>query len=305
MKTYLVLSARILRFGLAIGVVCSPAVGSAAEKPLEAPAATTDWKPAGYDLQIVGGRLIRPDGKVEATLPNVVDALRERYTNANIIFSAGLAKLKVDDLKLRAGRLVEDLEALRIATGERFDVQAPNRPFPPQVDPNTGQVLYGVNSGLFVLRESTPPAQRQRLVEAFNIGPYLEWLRHQPKEPNLKGSEEDYGPQEIQMMIKETLGGFRPDGAEADQPVFQYHPGTSLLIVIGNPDSVEIARKIVKALPGMNPMEESRAGSSAAILKERERAAAEDAFRKRYGLAPRSALPALPAPVPPDPESSK
>jgi hypothetical protein len=295
---------------------------TAAEKLVE-PATSSDVKPAGYDLQIVGGQLIRPGGKVEATLPSVVDALRDQYTEANIIFSPGLAKLKVGDLKLRAGRLGEELEALRIACGEKFDVQALGGqafggPAPQRIDPNTGLPLdlttgvpitgaRSVNAGLFVLREATPPSQKQRVVEAFNIGPYIDWLRHQPPEAGLKGGEEDRGPEQIQRIIKDTIQGFRPDEGEGEQPFFQYHPGASLLIVIGNVDSVEIARKIVNALPGMSTIAEESRGRYGLQTggMDPSRAAADAAFRARYGLAPRSALPGQPGTAPPDSGSSK
>jgi hypothetical protein len=251
-----ILSCRAIpALSLAAGLFGSTATHLSAEKALQALAATTESKPAGYDLKIEEGQLIRAGTKVDATLANVVDALRDRYTEANIIFSPGLAKLKVGDLKLRAGWLGEELQAVRVASGEKFEVETPGGPAPQQIDPTTSLPLAAarsINAGLFVLRQSVPPAQRHRVVEAFNIGPYLDWLRLQPKDGNSKGKEDDYGPQELKMIIMDTIGGFTNDGDTADRPVFQYHPGASLLIVIGNTDAVEIARKIVNALPGMS-----------------------------------------------------
>jgi hypothetical protein len=74
------------RLNLVIALVFLPGVFFAGEGQ-EPQAVPTDANPAGYDLQIVDGQLIRPGGKLEATLANVVNALRDQYTEANIIFS--------------------------------------------------------------------------------------------------------------------------------------------------------------------------------------------------------------------------
>jgi hypothetical protein len=329
MKTSIVLRHNFHRLKVVITLVFLPGVFFAAERR-EPQAVPTDAKPMGYDLQIVDGQLIRPGGKLEATLANVVDALRDQYTEANIIFSPSLAKIKVSDLKLRSGRLAEELEAVRVACGEKFEVQLGatradqtariwdvpgGRPLmmngnPPQMDPSTGlpqTAARSVNAGLFVLHEAIPPAQKQRVVEAFNIGPYLEWLRHQPKQETSTDNTDDYGTRQIQMMIRDTLDGFRPDQTDADNPFFQYHPGATLLIVIGNVDTVEIARKIVNALPGMSAVADEfrgRYGLEPGRGSAAERKLADDAFRARYGL-PRSASPSQPGTAGPEPNPSK
>ena len=70
-------------------------------------------------------------------------------------------------------------------------------------------------------------------------------------------------------------------------------------MIIGSPDSVEIARKIVNALPGMFP-----AQAQANANRTAQQHAADDAFRARYGLAPRdasAAQPGVPAQAPAKP----
>src|SRR5262249_2359842 len=144
-----------------------------------------------YDLEIVDGQLLRNGRKIEATLANAVDAARDRYPEANIVLSPGLGKIKIADLKLRAGLLADELEALRVASGGKFDVQGASGPNPP-IDPNTGMPVAGarnLNTGLFVLHQAT--AQNERVVAAMNIGPYLEWLRHQPGETDKRSFDEE------------------------------------------------------------------------------------------------------------------
>ncbi len=143
------------------------------------------------------------DGEcIDGTLGNVIDALRDQYPEANIVMSPGLAKVKVGDLKLRAGRLTEELEAVRVASGEKFDLQTPGEAGP-RIDPNTGMPIASTNrpyAGLFALREAQNRTQAHRMVEAFNIGPYLEWLERRPPGAR-KGNPEQEGLSELQEMI--------------------------------------------------------------------------------------------------------
>ena len=309
MKIYDLNLGRVAVVSLSVLLVCLPQVLLGGQ--LVAPEAVTAAKAAGYDLEIKDGQLIRPTGKVDATLANVVDALRDRYTDANIVVSPELAKLKIADLKLRAGRLAEELEAVRIASGEKFEVQGPSGPNPP-MDPNTGLPLAGainLDRGLFVLRETRPQPEKQRVVEAFNIGPYLEWLRRQPRDQGQTVDPTDKAMQEITTILDDTLSRLEGDSPNIDHPSWQYHRGATLLVLIGRHDSIEVARKIINALPGMTSMaEDSRApsgwsesgGPPDRVAKQR--AAADDAFRARYGL--KRSNPSSPQPVPAEPESS-
>jgi hypothetical protein len=297
-----ILNSQILRLVTA-SVLCQGSI-FASDKTLQPEPITSQT--TGYDLQIVDGALILPRGKVEATLPNIVDALRDRFTDANIVVAPGLSKLKVGDLKMRAGRLGEELEAVRVACGERFEIQPPGNLNGP-VDPSTGLPLdwpHSLNGGLFILRESPLMAQNQKVVEAFNVGPFLEWRsrRSAKIDPStgvpVEGSEsheqsDAESLREISATIAETIRDLKGDAG--DQPKTQYHAGATLLVVIGTGETVEIARKIINALPGMPATSEEITGRFGANSPRyqaptarggRERNA-EDAFRARYGLAPR------------------
>jgi hypothetical protein len=132
-------------------------------------------------------------------------------------------------------------------------------------------------------------------VEAFNIGPYLTWLRLriQPNDEAQKRSTEDQALDEIGNIIQHTISDFKGDSGDGDRPTWQYHRGATLLVVIGNIESVEIARKIVNALPGMSAVaDNARARNYGVGPPSPDASATEDAFRKRYGLVPRSAPPA-------------
>src|SRR5262249_45642975 len=159
-------------------------------------------------------------------------------------------KIKVADLKLRTGRLADELEALRVATGERFEFHGPSGPNPP-IDPTTGLPLAGamnLNAGLFVLRAPGPIPEKRRDLAAFNISPYLEWLRHQPNDSS-KDQDQIVGKclEEIKMILETTIKDLNQGSEDFDHPSCQYHPGATLLVIVGTSDSIAVARKIVNA----------------------------------------------------------
>src|SRR6266404_4714591 len=204
MKTHLL---RVRTGTYACLILLSPGFGNVlrAQGAPQKPASTAEMSPPRYDLEVVDGNLFR-DGKVlEATLGNVVDVLRERYPDANIVLSPGLAKLKVSDLKLRAGRLEDELEALRIASGEKFGVQAHAGPNGP-MDPATGLPMHGNKAGsdLFILRGEVSPT---RTIEAFNIDPYLQWVSK--RQEDLPKSLE-----ELKSMIRDAISQLNPNEPE-------------------------------------------------------------------------------------------
>ena len=251
-----------------------------------------------YDLEVVNGQLLHTPNRPEATLANVVDILRARYEHANIVVAPGLGELKIADLKLRAGQLMDELEAIRVASGDKFEILLPRGGGgpAPAIDPNTGLQVTGQmesNSGLFVLQQPAPTPQTERIVEAFNIESYLVWLRRNAPTneiPPQREEREQKSIDQLTQIVRETIGILK-NQPRPDIPVFQFHRGASLLVTIGPRESVEVTRKIVDALPGMGSPQRTDAGG--------QNAAAMEAFRRRYGLAPGSQDPNATAPPAP------
>lgn len=250
----------------------------------------------GYELEIKDGHLANSGNESgpEATLGNVVDALRDRYTKANLVVAPGLAKLKISDLKLRAGNLAEELEAVRVASGLKFEWMGAGSAGPnlapgvgaQAVDPTTGQLVAmpttEANSGLFVLREPTPTPETSRTVEAFNIGPYLQWLREQqdPKAaPDRREQEVAKSLDELEKIVAVTLESLK-QGSSVEMPSFRFHRGANLLIVTGTRDAVEVARKVVNALPGQGGLAVGETGASDPLGGS----GMSPEFARRYGL---------------------
>jgi len=264
--------------------------GTAAEKPV--PAQAAEARKSAYDLEIVNGVLRGYKGEETAKLGHVVDFLREQFPVANIVLSPGLADVPIADLKLRAGGLIDYLEALSVASGNRFSWERAGAQ-PPAVDPTTGLPVpnqpFDPNAGLFVLRQPNPTPETERNVEVFNLTGYFEQLGDKGK------SEWKNGLTQIEEIIASTLTRLQEaraagPGASLEKPSFEFHSGANLLIVIGSNEALNVARRVVNALQGQTGM--------AAMQGKAPSEAENEAFRARYGLAPRS-VPMTPGGRPP------
>jgi len=232
--------------------------------------------------------------KATASLANVIDAVRDRYSEVNIVIAPGLGNLPISDLKLRTSSISEELEAIRVASGGKFECSGGSGNG--AVDPTTGlPIVSGFkNQGLFTLREPTAP-ENQRVVEAFNIGPYLQSAGEDeenstPDKPGHLGDKKESKElrdrrsnerlEQLKKIILETISALHPNSTE--QPNFQFHHGANLLVIIGSRDTLDVSRKVVNAMPGQSllaiaPSGPPETGISAA---ERER------FLQRYGIMP-------------------
>src|SRR5436190_5565196 len=121
--------ARTIAIVFASSLFQAPGQETKASRQTSEPSSETSLR--GYDFEIINGVLTRggsTSGKPEATLGNVIDAVRQRYPDANIVMSPGLARVKISDLKLRARSIWEELEAIRVASGGRFEWSGPASP---------------------------------------------------------------------------------------------------------------------------------------------------------------------------------
>jgi hypothetical protein len=276
-------------------LACAGALGQGTPPPSQAqPKKEIPQGTQPYFLEVIDGAL-HPGGP-PATLSKIADVLRGLYPTVDIVLAPELGQLQVRDLKLRAAGLEEALEALRVASGDAFVWQnglAQNAAPPRAIDPTTGLPVPPTppreSSSLYILtrNDASVAGNPRRMVEVFNLSGYLEQLG--------KRDEKDIAAslEKIKMIVSDTLnqvmqGNMQPE----DQPSFQFHPGANLFIVIGPPQAIEVTRKVVNALPGV-------AGARAYPPPGTDTKAAEDAFRRRYGLQPAGA-PATPArPQPP------
>src|SRR5438552_1379970 len=256
----------ILFVVIACSILPTPAQDKSTTRQKPEPASGESRSPA-YDLEVKEGFVVSggPHArKATASLANVIDAMRDRYPEANIVIAPGLANISISDLKLRTSSISEELEAIRVASGAKFEWSG--GPGNVAVDPTTGlpTISGSDNKGLFTLREPTAP-ENQRIVEAFNIALYLHSARpddedstpDKPGQPGYKRETKEFRDRranerldQLKMIILETISALHPNSAE--QPTFQFHYGANLLVLIGSRDAVDVARKVVNALRGQD-----------------------------------------------------
>jgi hypothetical protein len=285
-----------------IAVALSSTVLFAQDKPQASSPPNTGTR-SEYGLKIVNGQLLVDDLKdrinvnakfgpgnihsVAATLGNIVDVLLELHTNANIVMMPGLAKMKITDLKMRStheaddSKLQKELQALTVASGYKFRWRR-------ELDPEGSALAPG--SSLYILSYEGDAAKPSRSVEVFNLSAYIEQLGKQD------GKEIEGIVEKIGTIINHTVQSLKSDDfTSEDLATFEFHPGASLLIVIGPSESLDVARKVVTALPGV-----TGSADVGASLGGGDRFTPgisgnmNEMMRKRYGLGPMPAPPSVP-----------
>jgi hypothetical protein len=177
----------------------------------------------------------------DATVGNAVKALRGVYPEITFAVDPRVAAVPVTDLLIRANQPSTDLEALRTACGGRFDLgDSP-------IDPS------GQQSSLYqlVYNNATvldPSKKEDRDIECFSLNGYLDWrFKDQETKHEQQEQEAMKSINLLQSMIMQTISDF--DG-DIKMPHFQFYPEAQLLIVTGSDRAIEIASKVIHALPG-------------------------------------------------------
>jgi hypothetical protein len=225
------------------------------------------------DLEVVNGSLLwtgpkRKDNatKLDATLNNIVDLLREQHPDANFILAPGLANVGISDFKLRNANAPEALQAICIASGSTIGWRDGSA-VTGSIDPTTG--LPVAASGppakpMYVLFELPPSdydatgsVKPKLQVEAFSIAGYIEFLMHKSDAKDQKKVTNEV-VEEIQNMIAETVRDYQNLSRELNharaaslrRPTIRFHSGANLIVVTGEPEAVALAGKVIEALPG-------------------------------------------------------
>jgi hypothetical protein len=163
-----------------------------------------------------------------ATLEVSVKALQDIYPQVTIAMDPKLAKVPLADLKVRADDPQADLEALRAACGSQFDLDGSRR----------GLSLFTLTAnGYFERAQAAAAGTRE--IQIFSLAGYLE---QRPKDTKL-----EHMVDELQDVINQTIGDL--DGT-IPQPRFRFHVDAKLLVVIGTPQAIDVAGKVINALPG-------------------------------------------------------
>jgi len=174
------------------------------------------------------------DTSIPATIDNLSKYMRVIDTNLNIVLSPDVGNIVVQNLKLNTRNVGAVHEAIAVASGGAILNNGGGGGFG---RPNG----MGANLTFVSGRSNTRPS-----VEVFNLTGYIQTL----------GKVDDTIVREkIDGLLKLTQSTLVDDMkmSPGDQPNFKFHPGTKLLIVVGKPEAIDLARKIINALPGQQP----------------------------------------------------
>ena len=180
-----------------------------------------------------------------AKLGNAVKVLRELYPKATFAMDPRVAAVPLADVMVRADDPTTDLEALRTTCGGRFEFRYQQK-------------------GLFTLEytkytDLNPSTGEDRSIECFNLTGYLEREKAKSADGANKNKGQGGGTTAmsgeligqvvggLQEIIQKSIADFDPS---IGQPHFQFYPDAQLLIVIGPERAIDVAAKVIHALPG-------------------------------------------------------
>jgi hypothetical protein len=224
-----------------------------------------DPAPIVEHLKIENGEIwIREPGQAmvnthdSAIVGNAIKALQKIYPDITIAADPRTINLSLADVIVRANDPATDLEALRTASGDRFDVKWDKSVNPrsatgnPQID-----LLYTIRANT---ETDAHPEAEERIIECFNLTGYIQHavdgelnrFNRDPKPDNAAekdrvASVTDNALAELQEIIKSTIKDF---DSSIKEPKFRFYADAQLLIMTGSPQAINIAAKVVSALPG-------------------------------------------------------
>jgi hypothetical protein len=190
-----------------------------------------------------------------------VKALREIYPSATFAIDPRVADVLVTDLIVRADDPMTDLEALQTSCGGRFSIAHDPNPNMSGAVPGRDE-LYKIEYNNST--ESKPSKGEDRKIECFNLTHYLDREKALNKDEtnSNKGQGGGLGAMmmgrnathaevavaRLQDIIQQTLADFDPTAA--NQLHFRFYSEAQLLIVIGPERAIDVAAKVIQALPG-------------------------------------------------------
>ena len=203
-----------------------------------------------FNLEVRNGTKMS-GGQSPATIKNLVEYVRQQNPDMNFVLAPGVESVVVENLELRSADVPAFVKALEFATARAVGGG--------QISPNT----WALTS------RDRHPTPRAKQVEVFNLSGYLHHLRQQDPRNDVERNLD-----QLKTTIEETLVLQKgEDISSEERPAVRFHPGANLLIVVGSPEAIDIARKIVSALPGQQPDPLRMAGKNARLLTLRQREA--------------------------------
>ena len=235
-----------------------------------------------------------------ATVGNAVKALRDLYPDKTFAVDPRVAVVPVADLILiiRDDDPTTDLAALRTSCGGRFGFHEEN-------------ALYTVEYNN--LTDVDPSTREDRRIECFNLTRYLQREKALAKGDanNNKGAaaggvadmtggkQAEAAVARLQDIIGQSISDFDPS---ISPPHFRFYADAQMLILIGSHRAIDIAAKVIYALPGQptftrNPFGVGDSGDTRGEFQEMKEPGA--AMKSdMFGTPPLPDAPPVPSPLP-------
>jgi len=190
-----------------------------------------------------------------ANVGNAIMALRDLYPSATFAADPQVAEVRLTDVVVRADDPMTDLEALRTCCGGKFNLNYQQR----------GLFTLEANN----LTEHNSSAAAERKIDCFNLTGYLQREKAlgtdetntnngMPGFPNPLAMKQSEAVARLQDIIEQTIEDFDPT-ARRDLH-FRFYGEAHLLIVIGSNRALEVAAKVIDALPGQQASSRKRFG---------------------------------------------
>ncbi len=224
--------------------------------------------PMQYDLEIENGALrLRQPGNQKGEyaqeaplLGRIVKLLRDKHPEANIAVAPELGDVEISDLKLHGADLEEELAALRVASGGKFNWKGG------LVGGAGSPSLYTLEASDQFFKERASGAPPQNEVEVFNFSSYFNQQRDSEKMEDTKFQAfKEQTIETTREIVGKTVRSVYGPGIVVQ---FQFHPGANLLVATGRQDAINVARKVINAMIEQ-PMGNS---DSAAAIQARQTA---------------------------------
>jgi hypothetical protein len=160
--------------------------------------------------------------------------------DVNIVIGDSLGSLKINDLQLQHAPLDLALQALSVASGNKFIVRELN-------SKETPSLLY--------MLETNKTSAPETKVEAFNLSGYIHHIKHSTPDTNKWDEQIRMNMDRLQQITQSVVDEQRALEKSAGVPLigvalkFDFFKESDLLIVFGAPEAVTTAGKIIQALP--------------------------------------------------------
>jgi hypothetical protein len=176
-----------------------------------------------------------------ATVGNAVKALRDIYPEVTLAVDPHVAAVPVTDLVVHAKDAAIDLSALRTACGNKFDID----------HDGTKTAFYSLEANNLTFGHD-PSMPEDRAIECFNLTGYLTQVTTPTPEEMASGQDKrtmktDKAVAELQDILRDAIQSFDP---ALPQPHCKFYTDAQLLIVIGSQRAIDVAAKVICALPG-------------------------------------------------------